>query len=178
MTTSRAAKHARWARARARARSETRSRKTLARCPSQRELLDAQAAVVVDNHEKHESAFACWFGSRSRLVVDPKEKRNPSPTARYSATASGRLMLPDESLWRYAARLFYAWNSRRQAWDFIGQIVEPYRHPSFFATTGNVIGDIDNLLGGASLYENTWVAETDWVWTDRWYRLDSSVQRS
>jgi len=81
-------------------------------------------------------------------------------------------MLPPESTWAHAARLFYAWDSNRKVWNFIGQFDDKLVYPNIynsyvFDTTGNVHSDIRlYLLNVGRKYDTLWVGEVMWIWVN------------
>jgi hypothetical protein len=110
--------------------------------------------------------------------TEPPIEPPPPPTAVPPSTA-GLSALPRSEAWEYSARQYFFWNARRQTWDFIGTHVEPCIGPAGAAclgTTGTIYSDIDAFLGGASLYESSWLAEVAWVWTPwSWHSYGTQV---
>ena len=104
----------------------------------------------------------CSFPDAPPPQVPPPEPPQPG-----TAQGLGQQTQPQAAAIDYGARQFYAWNSRRQEWDLIGTYVDalPGYIGAFFGTTGTVSSDLEQFLGGASLYAERWLVEVQWIYT-------------
>lgn len=89
------------------------------------------------------------------------------PPASPAGTTSGLGQVPDPEVWEFGASVFWAWNSRRQVWDRIGESSAQSCRGGFacLGTGGTARSDLQQFVGGASLYEQNWIAQVLWVYT-------------